>query len=153
MSEEYFTQAQARDNLPELYRHVAEAALLAGDLIEAEAQSRKALDLARELAMRAEEGHSLRVLGEIARARGQGEDAELYLRQSLTILEEVGDAYAGARSRLSLAQLYFSQSRQTQGLAELDKCMVVFQRLDAAMDLATAQALHVEGQLASQAMG
>jgi predicted ATPase/class 3 adenylate cyclase len=152
MSEEYFTQAQARDNLPELYRHAAEAALLAGNLSEAEAQSRKALDLARELAMRADEGQILRVLGEIASARGQGGEAELALRQSLAILDEVGDAYAGARTRLSLAQAYFLKRNRAQGLAELDQCMAVFQRLDATMDLAAARTLRSEGQLEVQSM-
>jgi predicted ATPase/class 3 adenylate cyclase len=150
MSEEYFTHAQARDNLPELYRHVAEAALLSGDLEEAEQQNRKALGMARELAMRGEEGNSLRVLGEIACARGRLSEAEGYLRESLAILEEVGDAYEAARSRLSLAQVYFTQRKHAQTYVELDRCIADFQRLEAMMDLATANALRAELELAAE---
>ena len=39
----YFERTQSRDFLPELYRHLAEAALAAGEYAEAETQSQQAL--------------------------------------------------------------------------------------------------------------
>ena len=87
--------SKARDFLPELYRHFAEAALLAGTLPEAEEHGQHAFAMARELTIRGEEGNSLRVLGLIAKAQGQLEQAAAYLNQSLAIQEELGDAYRG----------------------------------------------------------
>src|SRR5205814_1682286 len=92
-SQNYFDQVKSRDFLPELHRYFAEAALLAQNLAEAEAQGQQALDLSRELTLRGEEGHSLRVLGRIASSQGQYQEAERYLSASLAILEEVGDEY------------------------------------------------------------
>src|SRR3954465_2705828 len=64
-SREYFEQAKVRDFLPEMYRHLAEAALSAGELAEAVTEGEQAVSLARELNMRGEEGSALRVLGEV----------------------------------------------------------------------------------------
>jgi tetratricopeptide (TPR) repeat protein len=140
-SQTYFDQVKSRDFLPELHRYFAEAALLAQNLTEAEAQGQQALSLSRELTTRGEEGQSLRVLGQIASIQAQHQQAEHYLLQSLAILEEVGDEYAAARSRLILAQVYFSQAKTQPMLQLLDQCISVFERLDAVLDLATARAL------------
>jgi tetratricopeptide (TPR) repeat protein len=140
-SQEYFQRARARDFLPELHRHFAEAALRAGDLPQAEVEGRQALSLARELALRGEEGNSLRVLGEIAMAHGQFNLAGEYLGQSVSILGAVGDEYEQARSQLSMARLYHTQKDSAAERAALDQCMPTFERLGAALDLSTARAL------------
>jgi tetratricopeptide (TPR) repeat protein len=140
-SQDYYEQAQARDFLPEMHRYFAEAALLTDKLPEARTQGEQALRLARELAMRGEEGIALRVLGEIATAQERFEEAEGHLNESLSILEEVGDAYEGARTQLSLARVYASQNKPEDGLAVLNRCIGVFQRLGASLDLAAARAL------------
>ena len=147
ISHDYFVQAQSRDFLPELHRHLAEAALLDGDLAEAEAQGRRALDLARELSMRSEEGNALRALGQIVAARSLDE-AEARLQQSIAILDEVGDEYEMARARLFLAQSYESRGSDKEALTALQQCLPVFERLEAAMDLSAAQALakKIEGK-------
>ncbi len=140
-SQDYFDQAKARDFLPELHRHLAEAALLSTDLAEAEAQGQQALSLARELSMRGEEGNSLRVLGEIALLQKQFDEAESHLCLSSSILEEVHDEYELARSRLALARLCLTVGKREEGQAAIDRCAEVFQRLDATLDLAAARAL------------
>jgi tetratricopeptide (TPR) repeat protein len=144
-SREYFDQAQARDFLPEMHRHLAEAALLAGDLNNAESEGQQALSLARELAMRGEEGSSLCVLGEVAEKAGDTAQAESRLTESLAILQEVGDEYEAARTELALAELYLSQGKVQEGTAALERSTATFQRLQAAGDLAKAAAL-VSGQ-------
>lgn len=140
-SREYFQQTRARDFLPELHRHCAEAALLAGELDQAEAQGRQALDLARELAMRGEEGNSLRVLGQIAAAQNQPALAQERLQQSIAILDEVGDCYEKARSQLALASLYASQANLATALEIVEQCISAFEQLGAELDLSLARRL------------
>jgi tetratricopeptide (TPR) repeat protein len=141
ISQESLTRVQSRDLLPALHLYLAEAALQVSELDEAEAEGQLALDLARELAMRGEEGSILRVLGEIALARRDLAQAEAYLLESLAVLDEVGHEYEAARSRLSLAEVYLAQRRAEAGLAEIERCAPVFQRLDAALDLAATREL------------
>jgi predicted ATPase/class 3 adenylate cyclase len=143
-AEGFFDQAQSRDFLPELRRHFAEVALLADDLPQAEVEATRALELAREMAMRGEAGISLRVLGEIAAAQGQSDRAEEHIGESLAILEEMGDAYQSARSRLSLARIYLVRGEHEAGNAALMHCAQVFERLDAALDLEAVRALQEE---------
>jgi tetratricopeptide (TPR) repeat protein len=81
------------------------------------------------------------VLGDIARALGELDRAEPYLRESLAILDDVGDAYEAARSRLSLAHVYTQQDQAAQAATVLDQCIAVFEQLDARLDLAAARAL------------
>jgi tetratricopeptide (TPR) repeat protein len=143
-SQDYYEQAQARDFLPEMHRYFAQAALFAGELTEARAQGDQALRLARDLAMRGEEGCALRILGEVATAQEQLDEAKGYLNESLSTLEELGDVYEGARTRLSLARVLASQAESTECLVALDDCIQVFQRLGATLDLAAARALYYD---------
>jgi adenylate cyclase len=144
ISQEHFEQVQARDWLPELHRHYAQAALHVGELSEAEAQGQRALSLARELEMQGEEGKSLRVLGESAIAQGQFSQARTYLDASISLLRQVGDEYANARSQLALARLHATQGDQTAALTALEGCISIFERLEAALDLNTARELQKE---------
>ena len=141
ISQEYFDQAQARDFLPEMYCHLAEADLLAGEPSAAEKQCCQAVELARELEMRGEEGKALRVLGEIAIAQGKLDQALEHLNNSLTLLQEAGDEYESARSQLSLARVYVERGESEAGQEMLDRCIAVFQRLGATLDLEAAHTL------------
>lgn len=144
---EYFAQAQARDAfVPELHRHLAEAALLANEIDEAEAQAAHAVSLARELAARNEEGCGLRVLGEVAAAQGQTARASAWLAESIAILQVVGDEYERARSELALAQVYLLQGEVEEGRVWLNKCVPVFERLAARLEIEAARKLaqHVQ---------
>ncbi len=146
IAQDYFNQAQARDFLPEMYCHLAEADLLAGELSAAADRGRQAVELARELEMRGEEGKALRVLGETAAAQGLLDQAQAHLDASISILNEVGDEYEEARSQLSLARLYVDRGELDAGQAALDRCIEVFRRLGAALDLEAAHMLQEKRQ-------
>lgn len=141
LAQAYFEQVQLRDLLPELYGLLAELAWLQGDLIAAANRGQQAVDLARELSMPREEGHNLRVLGEITRAHEQLAEAEQLFQQSYTTLHQAGDEYESGRTQLSLAQLYVAQQKYEQAEALLALCEPVFERLDAQLDLALVQTL------------
>jgi class 3 adenylate cyclase/tetratricopeptide (TPR) repeat protein len=137
--QDYFERGNMRDFLPELRRHQAEAEALAGDLDEARRLGEQALSLARELAMRGEEGASLRVLGEIATAQQRHTEAEAILSESIAIQAQLGDEYETARSRLSLAETWATQGKRGEAHDLLTQCLPVFERLQAALDLAAAR--------------
>ena len=140
-SQEYFDRAGARDWLPELNRHKALAALLAGDWEQAESRAQAALLLAQELKMRNEEGSALRVLGEIAAAAGQVDQAQAYFHQSLAVLAEAGDEYGQAQTRLALARMLFARGNRPETLAALEPCLPVLEHLGAETDLAEARVM------------
>ncbi|MFL5734667.1 MAG: tetratricopeptide repeat protein [Chloroflexia bacterium] len=168
---DYFEQAKVRDFLPEMHRHMAEAALAAGEPAEAVAEAEQALGLARELDMRGEEGSSLRVLGEALaggsaysvlhsgpEARGfsaqvgdarHTEDAIGKLNDSLAILREVGDENEAARTELALAALLIARGNREEGMSMLEQCMATFERLGAMGDLEKAARLRDEGSVVS----
>jgi predicted ATPase/class 3 adenylate cyclase len=144
MAEDYFERAQLRDLLPELYALSAELALRQGHPDEARSHGRRSLDLARELEMPPEEGHTLRLMGEIAQAQQQFEQAEQQLQAADAILTDAGDEYEIARARLSLARLYAAQEQTEPALAALTSAEEIFQRLGAALDLEQIQTLRQE---------
>jgi tetratricopeptide (TPR) repeat protein len=138
---EYFDQTQAKDVLPELYGLFAELHLRRNDLDAAEREGQRSIELARELTMPREEGHNLRILGEIALSRGDLSRAEEYLQASYTLLREADDEYESARTQLTQSQLYLTQNRIEDGLKMLDQCSEIFARLQASLDLRTAESL------------
>lgn len=139
MAQTYFERAQLRDLLPELYGLLAEVMWLQGDLATAEQHGQYSLDLARELSMPREEGYNLRILGEIAQAKEQFNEAEQFFLESYRILRQAGDEYEEGRTQLSLAQLYVAQQQKEQAEVALELCEGVFARLDAQLDLAMVQ--------------
>ncbi|CAG0934972.1 adenylate cyclase 10 [Thermoflexales bacterium] len=140
-SRHYFERTQSRDFLPELHRHLAEAALASDQQVEAETQGQQALALARELTMRSEEGHALRVLGQVRAAQQLWSEAERYLNDSLSALEEAHDTYSAARTRLALAQARCAQGHGVAALDLIDRCLEVFSHLNAQLDVTAAQTL------------
>jgi tetratricopeptide (TPR) repeat protein len=154
ISQNYFGQAKSRDFLPEMHRHLARAALIAGEPGQAEAQCQEALRLARELSMRSEEGCCLRVLGEIAREQGRLDQARTVLEESVHILQEIADEYELARSQFSLARVYAALGLRPQARELMEQCTGVFRRLEAAMDLLAAEVLvqSLDGHLGYRAI-
>jgi tetratricopeptide (TPR) repeat protein len=141
LTREYVARLQARELLPILHQYLAEAALKADHLDEAKTEGHRALDLARELGMRGEEGNILHVLGEIAEARGDSDGAESYLVESLDVLEKVDLQYEAAHTRLSLAKVYFAHGNGAAALVQLEQCIPVFERLQVVLDLGVAKKL------------
>jgi tetratricopeptide (TPR) repeat protein len=141
ISWDYAAQAHISALLPDFYRLSAEAALLDGALDAARADARQSLDAAKGLGMHGDEGHALRALGEVAAAHGETEQAERDLRDSMAILQEVGQEYGTALSQLALARILVTQDRPNEAQQALDGCIPVFERLEAALDLERARAL------------
>jgi hypothetical protein len=127
-----------------MHRHFAEMALLARNLPEAVEHAQSALDLSREMAMRGEEGSSLRVMGAVTIAQSSYEQAEQYLVESAAILEEVADEYEWARSQLLLAHLYLEREKLALVEPLLEKAGEVFERLEASIDLRAVERLRQE---------
>ncbi|MCB8922530.1 MAG: AAA family ATPase [Ardenticatenaceae bacterium] len=145
-AQDYFQKTQTREFLPELLRHQGRAALLAGKMYEASSAARKALHLARELAMRGEEGGACALLGEIAINQHAFEGAAEWLTQSVAILEEAGEEYMLARSRLWLAQAYAGLNNRKRALALLVPALETFERLAASMDVTAVRTLQASIQ-------
>ena len=141
LAKENFEQAQLRELLPELYGLFAEAALLQENLDEAVAHGLLSLDLARELQMPLEEGHNLRILGDIALAQHHYGRAEEYFKESSDILEGASDEYEHAKVKLSLAELYVKEDKRIQAMTLIKESEEVFERLSAALDLRKARHL------------
>ena len=135
MAQAYFEQAQLRDLLPELYGLFAELYWRQNDLPEAELYVQRAVALARELAMPREEGHNLRIAGEILRARQQPSEAEATFQQSYAVLVQAGDRYEGAKTQLALAQFYVDYGRIPEAQQALQQCEPIFTQLEAELDL------------------
>ena len=138
-AEACFERSQVRDLLPELYGLFAEALFLQGDPAGAKTFGERSLELARELQMPREEGHNLRILGEIARVEKRFEEAGGYFKVSYEILEGAGDEYESARVQLSVARLYLERGEPQGALEALALCEPVFARLEARLDLAEAR--------------
>jgi tetratricopeptide (TPR) repeat protein len=140
-AEEYFEKARVRDLLPELYGLKAELACRQKRLDEAEAIGQQALDLARELEMSREEGHNLRILGQVAQSRGDSDRAEALLQDSYAVLDEANDDYERAKTQLTLAHLYEEQNRREAAIKALAICEPIFGRLEATIDLQDTHAM------------
>jgi len=137
----YFEQARVRDLLPELYGLFAELYWRQQNLVSAEQYGQQSLDLARELEMPREEGHNLRIMGEIARAQQRNGEARGYFEQSYQLLSEAGDEYESAKTRFSLASFYSTQGLVKQAQRALRECETVFEQLEAQLDLQQVRAL------------
>ncbi len=135
MAQAYFEQAQLRDLLPELYGLFAELQWRQNDLPKAESTAQQAVDLARELEMPREEGHNLRIMGEIMRTQQQLDEAQNYFEQSYAVLTQAADMYESAKTQLALARLYGENGRVPQAQQALDLCTPIFTQLEAQLDL------------------
>ena len=137
----YFEQARVRDLLPELYGLFAELYWRQNDLASAEHYGKQSLDLAQELEMPREEGHNLRIMGEIARAQQRNGEARGYFERSYQLLSEAGDEYESAKTQLSLASFYSMQGLGKEAQKALRECETAFEQLEAQLDLQQARAL------------
>jgi tetratricopeptide (TPR) repeat protein len=91
--------------LPDLYRYLATAELADGDLEAAERAAGRSLDYARAGTARHQEAATLRVMGEIALARGETDAARALLEVSRETLLKVGDTLELARTEAVLRVL------------------------------------------------
>jgi tetratricopeptide (TPR) repeat protein len=144
LARDYFERAQLRDLLPELFGLFAEVAWHQTDLDAAANYAQQSLDLARELSMPREEGHNLRIMGEIVRTQGALAEAQQYFEDSYRLLHESDDEYEAAKTLFSLAQLYTTQNQIADAATALNQCEEIFGRLDASLDMDKIQQLRQE---------
>lgn len=140
----YFDQAELRDLLPELYGLFAELYWRQNNLPMAESYARQAVDLARNLEMPREEGHNLRIMGEILRTQQQPEEAQGYFEQSYQVLRQAGDMYESAKTQLALARIAVEDGRRQAAQQALDLCTPIFAQLEAQLDLQQVNRLQVD---------
>ena len=91
--------------MADAYRLSGLARLALGDTVDAEADIRRALDLAREHGGALVEAESLHALAEVAMARGDRALARLYAQEALAVYERMGDADDAVRLREWIAEL------------------------------------------------
>jgi tetratricopeptide (TPR) repeat protein len=123
-------EADSDDYLAELDRRWGEFYLRTSDLEHAFSYAQRSVDLATEQEERLDMGLGFRVLGEVHMARGEFDDAEQALRQSLSLLDELGSEYEAAKTRLTLAQLAVDTAIDFDA-EELQKAIEIFERLGA----------------------
>lgn len=104
-AENYFAQAEVRDFLPELYRHLALMWLRAGEFGEALLDVKTAISTAQELGMKGDEGVARRVLGQIEFAQHHYTQAYNTLKQSLELLTAAEDRYETAQTQMALKEV------------------------------------------------
>ena len=114
--------------------------LKTGELDQALDHARRSIDLAIEQGNPLEEGMSHRMLGQVHLARGEQEPAEVALRSSLQILNDLDSVYETAKTKLSLARVATDEAQ-----THLAQAIETFARLGAQADL--DQARDLERQL------
>jgi class 3 adenylate cyclase/predicted ATPase len=126
----------ARGYLPEIYHWQALLHLARQQHDGALACAQQALDLARELQDRPEQGGALRVLGRVYAALGQLGRATECLEESLACFVELKSTYHTAKTRFQLGLIYLTApDKEEQGKELLYQARTTFANLGAQWDL------------------
>jgi adenylate cyclase len=104
-AERRFDEVGSTTYHPDIYRYLAGADLVDGDLAAATEHADRSLAYAQEANARAQAAATERVLGQIALARGDRERAREHLAESRRVLAEVGDAAELARTEAVFGRL------------------------------------------------
>ncbi len=136
-----FAEIGSKDFLPELERRRARYFAELGDLEQAVSHGRTAVGLARQQEAQLELGISLRVLGDVYRARGDYGESEIAFTEGLHILLNLGAEYEIARTRFSIARLAQQAPSAFSCQEELTRALQTFERLGAAVYLEQARNL------------
>ncbi len=134
-------EAGARGQLAETQRYLALTHLAVGDVASAHAAAALALTLAREAEAPMDEAGAQRVLGQIAQASGELEEAVVALEASRILLSDQGNRYELAQTLTGLAEALLAQDRRQEAHDLLVEAVEVFTELDASRDLARAAGL------------
>ncbi|HSH05381.1 MAG TPA: tetratricopeptide repeat protein [Anaerolineae bacterium] len=138
----YYEQVGSRDFLPEVFGIYAQAEMKRGNVEEARNWGKKALGMAKELAMPSEEGNAYRILGEVALQANDWGEAEKQLVASEAVLAEVGGSYyEGARTKLAQAKLYVALREWERAAEALAASEAVLVPLDTRLEMAEIQRL------------
>jgi tetratricopeptide (TPR) repeat protein/CHAT domain-containing protein len=133
---------QIRDYLPDVLTGLAQVDLGEEQFAEALDKVQRAKRSAAEQGLHLYQALALRVEG-CANARGlQAKEAETCLRDSLSILNDLGDRYEAARSKVQLALLLAANDRGAEAASFCRAALEVFEQLGAVADQIRAQALY-----------
>jgi tetratricopeptide (TPR) repeat protein len=133
-SQKIFNQVGSEDFIPELERRWGEYFHGIEDLEQATDHTQRSIELASAKEARLELGLSFRVMGEIHMSHGDYEAAEITLRRSFRILDDLDSEYEAAKSIVSLAKLARLKKEKIDR-PQLQQAERVFQRLGAEADL------------------
>ena len=139
-SERIFQETGSDHFVPELERRWGEYYLRTGDLDSALGHLYHSIEMAMAQEARAEEGMSLRVLGDVHREYGNHALAQATLRQGLSLLEGLNSEYEVAKTRLSLARVE-ADADPAGAQMLLKQAAQTFERLGAKADLMESQLL------------
>ena len=130
-------EADAKDQLPEIYRGRALVRLAGQDRRSALEDAERSVKLAQELRMDPEAGMSLRVKGQVLLAGGQDEPALAAFERSLSLLTD--DPYESARTKATWGRALVSIGDVDEGRALLQEASLSLQGLGAKQDLETVE--------------
>lgn len=144
-----FQRIEANVHLPENLRYLAELQVLSGQTTSALQLAQKAVDLVLERGL--EQGQALRTLGQAHRELGQLKEADRYLGESLTILEERNSPYEVGLTLVELARLRKAQmdveenrdALREQAIIYCERAIAIFNQLGAALDFTRAQEIRL----------
>ena len=134
----------ARDEVVETERRLAELDLLRRDPAAAHARATAALDLAVRAGNLAEEGNLLRVVALSARARRDATAADSAAQRARTALQQAGAALELARLECVACLLELDRADAVQAEAALRRARGTFEKLGAAPDLRELEHLEAE---------
>jgi len=136
-----FLDLGAQGFLPAIYRLIAHANYLQGDLDQAEIFCEKAFDLAEELEMNQDLAVILRLQGRLCMEQSDLQTAQEKLGRSVALLNEMNLPYEQARSLCEQARLRKMQGQDGLAKDDLDQAIRTFESLQAKIDLDRAQSL------------
>jgi signal transduction histidine kinase/tetratricopeptide (TPR) repeat protein len=134
----------ARDEVVETERRLAELDLLRRDPAAAHARASAALDLAVRASNRVEEGNLLRVVALSARARRDAPAADSAVQRARAALQQAGAALELARLECVTCLLELDRADAVQAEAALRRARGTFEKLGAAPDLRELEQLERE---------
>ncbi len=131
---ETFQQIGGRQYLAETYTVLAEALLMNNESSQAHCYATLALETARETGSQKDQGIAARVLGEVEMVLDRG-TAQNWLRQSVELLEKVGDRFELAKSLRGLGRCLKLAGLEAEGTSYLERATQAFQGLGAQGEL------------------
>jgi tetratricopeptide (TPR) repeat protein len=131
---EAFEEIGGRQYLAETYTVLAEALLMNGDSTQAHHYATLALETAEEIGSQRDQGTAIRVLGEAEMILGAS-TAQHRLRQSVELLDKVGDRFELGKSLRSLGHCLKLAGLEAEGNTCLARATRIFRELGARGEL------------------
>ena len=138
-SEDLMEQAGAIDDLPELHRRKAMCLLGLTRIEDAEVLASEAQHVAENMGNRLEAANGIRVMGEVASAKGEHDKAITLLEDAATRLRDLGAPYELNQTLQVLGRELLGSGSEEEGIAKLSEALEGFTRLGAKRDARKTQ--------------